>query len=59
MQGSSWQSAQGRELLDEHPEAYKPIDQVMRDQADLVAVEHELQAIANYKGVEDKRQRTF
>jgi RNA-splicing ligase RtcB len=47
-----WQHASARELLDEHPEAYKPIDVVMRDQADLVEIEHELHGIANYKGVE-------
>jgi tRNA-splicing ligase RtcB (3'-phosphate/5'-hydroxy nucleic acid ligase) len=43
-------------LLDEHPSAYKPIDVVMRDQADLVEIEHELHGIANYKGVEDTRK---
>jgi tRNA-splicing ligase RtcB len=36
--------------LDEHPAAYKPIEVVMRDQADLVEVAYELHAIANYKG---------
>jgi hypothetical protein len=30
----------------------KPIDAVMRDQADLVEIEVELSSIANYKGVE-------
>jgi RNA-splicing ligase RtcB len=30
--------------------AYKDIDQVMDDQADLVRVEHRLDAIVNYKG---------
>ncbi len=48
----TWQHASARELLDEHPSAYKPIDIVMRDQADLVEIEHELHGIANYKGVE-------
>jgi RNA-splicing ligase RtcB len=52
MGAGTWQHASARELLDEHPSAYKPIDIVMRDQADLVEVEHELQGIANYKGVE-------
>jgi tRNA-splicing ligase RtcB (3'-phosphate/5'-hydroxy nucleic acid ligase) len=47
-----WQHASAKELLDEHPSAYKPIDVVMRDQADLVEIEHELHGIANYKGVE-------
>jgi RNA-splicing ligase RtcB len=49
---SAWQHASAQALLDEHPSAYKPIDVVMRDQADLVKIEHELHGIANYKGVE-------
>ena len=49
MAGRSWQASDALALLDEHPDAYKPIDQVMRDQADLVEVEHELEALANYK----------
>ena len=54
---AAWQHANARALLDEHPEAYKPIDVVMRDQADLVEIEHELHGIANYKGVEEPRGR--
>lgn len=50
MAGSAWQSRLAAELLDEHPDAYKDIDQVMKDQEDLVHVEHRLRAIANYKG---------
>ena len=49
---AAWQHASAQALLDEHPSAYKPIDDVMRDQADLVEIEHELHGIANYKGVE-------
>ena len=49
---AAWQHASAEALLDEHPSAYKPIDVVMRDQADLVEIEHELHGIANYKGVE-------
>jgi tRNA-splicing ligase RtcB len=56
MAGRSWQASDALALLDEHPDAYKSIDQVMRDQADLVQVEHELQAVANYKGVERVRE---
>ena len=52
MGGAAWQHASAQALLDEHPSAYKPIDVVMRDQADLVEIEHELHGIANYKGVE-------
>jgi tRNA-splicing ligase RtcB len=50
MDGRGWQSAQAGQLLDEAPQAYKDIDQVMADQADLVAVEHTLHQILNYKG---------
>jgi len=50
MEGRAWQRTFGDRLLDEHPDAYKPIDVVMADQADLVEVVHELRAIANYKG---------
>jgi RNA-splicing ligase RtcB len=50
MRDTSWQRQFAEQLLDEHPSAYKPIDVVMSDQADLVKVEHELHAIANYKG---------
>jgi RNA-splicing ligase RtcB len=52
-----WQHASAQALLDEHPSAYKPIDVVMRDQADLVRIEHELHGIANYKGVEDRPRK--
>ena len=52
---AAWQHASAKELLDEHPSAYKPIDVVMRDQADLVEIEHELHGFANYKGVEAVR----
>ena len=38
-------------LLDEHPDAYKDIDQVMADQQDLVEVQHVLHQVFNYKGV--------
>ena len=50
MGDAAWQRESARQLLDEHPAAYKPLDVVMRDQADLVEVVHELHAIANYKG---------
>ena len=50
MGDTAWQRESARALLDEHPSAYKPIEVVMRDQADLVEVVHELRAIANYKG---------
>jgi tRNA-splicing ligase RtcB len=37
-------------FLDEHPSAYKPIDVVMADAADLVAVQHTLRQFLNVKG---------
>lgn len=37
-------------FLDEHPEAYKPIDVVMNDAADLVEIAHTLHQIVNVKG---------
>jgi len=52
MTGAAWQASDAKSLLDEAPQAYKPLDVVMRDQADLVQIEVELAAIANYKGVE-------
>ncbi|MGH2642100.1 MAG: RtcB family protein [Actinomycetota bacterium] len=54
MGAAAWQHASAQALLDEHPSAYKPIDVVMRDQADLVEIEHELRGVANYKGVETR-----
>jgi tRNA-splicing ligase RtcB len=50
MDGRDWQQEKAAQLLDEAPQAYKDIDQVMADQADLVAVEHTLHQILNYKG---------
>jgi tRNA-splicing ligase RtcB len=50
MKGKVWQRDQARALLDESPGAYKDIDQVMADQADLVEVQHTLTQILNYKG---------
>ncbi len=37
-------------FLDEIPQAYKPIDQVMADAADLVSVRHTLHQLVNVKG---------
>ena len=50
MEGKTWLSDRARDLLDEIPGSYKDIDVVMRDQADLVAIEAELTQILNYKG---------
>lgn len=49
MSGIAWNNdAQG--LLDEHPEAYKDLGEVMDNQRDLVQIEHRLETILNYKG---------
>jgi len=50
MRGRTWNSDRASALVDEHPEAYKPIDQVMADQKDLVLVQHTLRQVFNYKG---------
>ncbi|GAB3898895.1 hypothetical protein GCM10027612_57890 [Microbispora bryophytorum subsp. camponoti] len=50
MRGRTWNSDRAAALVDEHPEAYKPIDQVMADQKDLVEVRHTLRQVFNYKG---------
>jgi len=51
MEGKVWNHNNSKALLDEHPEAYKDIDQVMEDQKDLVTVIHKLHQIVNYKGL--------
>jgi tRNA-splicing ligase RtcB len=48
MAGIAWGHSDA--FLDEHPEAYKPIDVVMRDAEKLVEVVHELRQIVNVKG---------
>jgi tRNA-splicing ligase RtcB (3'-phosphate/5'-hydroxy nucleic acid ligase) len=45
-----WNANRADDLVDEHPGAYKDIDQVMADQADLVEVVHTLRQVFNYKG---------
>jgi tRNA-splicing ligase RtcB len=48
MAGIAWGRSDA--FLDEHPEAYKPIDTVMADAADLVSVDHTLRQVVNVKG---------
>ena len=50
MRGKVWLADRADKLVDEIPSAYKDIDQVMADQADLVEVQHTLRQILNYKG---------
>jgi tRNA-splicing ligase RtcB len=48
MTGIAW--GESNAFLDEHPQAYKPIDVVMRDARELVQVVHTLRQIVNVKG---------
>lgn len=48
MEGVEWRHS--AEFLDEHPLAYKDIDVVMQDAADLVEIKHELHQVVNVKG---------
>ncbi len=48
MAGIAWGHSDA--FLDEHPEAYKPIDEVMADAADLVEIRHTLRQVVNVKG---------
>lgn len=50
MKGKTWLDDKTRALIDEHPRAYKPIETVMRDSADLVEVVERLEQVMNYKG---------
>jgi tRNA-splicing ligase RtcB len=50
MDGTVWNDRDAEALPDEDPRAYKDIDRVMADQADLVTVDHTLRQILNYKG---------
>jgi RNA-splicing ligase RtcB len=50
MEGKVWNADRAASLVDEIPDAYKDIDQVMRDQADLVDTKFTLHQIFNYKG---------
>ncbi|MBM7808340.1 tRNA-splicing ligase RtcB [Geodermatophilus bullaregiensis] len=48
MRGIAWGRSDA--FLDEHPDAYKPIGQVMSDASDLVEVRHTLRQMVNVKG---------
>jgi tRNA-splicing ligase RtcB len=48
MAGIEWSGS--AEFIDEHPLAYKPIDQVMADADDLVSIDHTLHQLINVKG---------
>jgi tRNA-splicing ligase RtcB len=50
MRGKTWLADKAARLVDEAPGAYKDIERVMAEQADLVQIEHELHQVLNYKG---------
>ncbi|MBV8693700.1 MAG: RtcB family protein [Actinobacteria bacterium] len=50
MKGKVWLAGRAAALVDEIPAAYKDVEQVMADQADLVEVLHTLHQVLNYKG---------
>lgn len=50
MEGKTWQADQASKLVDEIPSSYKPIDEVMAAQDDLVTILHTLHQVLNYKG---------
>ena len=50
MKGRTWLANRAKALVDEHPDAYKDVREVIRLSADLVKVRHRLQAVLNYKG---------
>ena len=50
MAGKVWLKGRAASLVDEIPSAYKDVEQVMADQADLVEVRHTLHQVLNYKG---------
>ncbi|MDH5504956.1 MAG: RtcB family protein [Acidimicrobiia bacterium] len=45
-----WLAKRAGKLVDEHPAAYKDIDEVIEMSSDLVTVKHRLVAVLNYKG---------
>jgi RNA-splicing ligase RtcB len=50
MGARTWQKHAASSLVDEIPDAYKDIDKVMADQADLVSIRHTLRQVLNMKG---------
>lgn len=51
MEGKTWLDRDAKALLDEAPSAYKPIEQVIKDSADLVEPVTVLGQFINYKGL--------
>lgn len=66
MKGRTWQDRDAKELLDEAPDAYKPIEIVIKDSESLIESVTVISQFINYKGVESisareqkKRLRTL
>lgn len=57
MKGIEWSQERAGSFLDEAPGAYKDIDRVMADAADLVTVDHTLRQIVNVKGSTEEKGR--
>jgi tRNA-splicing ligase RtcB len=55
MAGKTWNDRDAGDLVDEHPDAYKPVEQVMAAQADLVRIDHTLTQVLNVKGTDGGR----
>jgi tRNA-splicing ligase RtcB len=51
MEGKTWLDRDAKKLLDEAPSAYKPIDQVIADSADLIEPIAVVSQFINYKGL--------
>ena len=51
MEGKTWLDRDARQLLDEAPSAYKPIEQVIADSEDLIEPVTVLSQFVNYKGL--------
>jgi tRNA-splicing ligase RtcB (3'-phosphate/5'-hydroxy nucleic acid ligase) len=51
MKGKTWLDRDAKNLLDEAPSAYKPIEQVIADSADLIEPVTVLSQFINYKGL--------
>lgn len=57
MEGKIWQDRDAEDLIDEAPDAYKPIETVIQDSATLVEPVTVLNQFINYKGIGQKRKR--
>ncbi len=51
MADKTWQDRDAEKLIDEAPDAYKPIEVVIEDSKDLVDVETVMSQFINYKGI--------